>query len=60
MELLKKVGHEVLKKGDIVKSPSGDHEWVVIDHEGSKAIIASINKMMHKETDDLIEWYRVR
>lgn len=60
MELLKKVGNEVLKKGDVVKSPSGDHEWVVIDNEGDKAIIASISKMMHKDRDDLIDWYRVR
>ena len=31
MILIDKVGHEVLKKGDIVKSPSGSNDWVVID-----------------------------
>ena len=39
MILMDKVGHEVLKKGDIVRSPSGSNDWVVIDNEGDKVIL---------------------
>ena len=60
MILMDKVGHEVLKKGDIVSSPSGSNDWVVIDNEGDKVIIASIGKIMHKESETLEEWYRVK
>ena len=60
MILLDKVGHEVLKKGDIVRAPSGSNDWVVIDKEGNKVIIASIGKIMHKESETLEEWYRVK
>ena len=60
MILLDKVGHEVLKKGDIVRAPSGSNDWVVIDKEGNKVIIASIGKIMHKESEILEEWYRVK
>ena len=60
MILLDKVGHDVLKKGDIVRAPSGSNDWVVIDKEGNKVIIASIGKIMHKESEILEEWYRVK
>ena len=60
MILMDKVGHEVLKKGDIVRSPSGSNDWVVIGHEGDKGVIASIRKMMHKETEVLEDWYKVK
>ena len=60
MILLDKVGHEILKKGDIVRSPAGSNDWVVIDKEGDKVIIASIGKIMHKESETLEEWYRVK
>ena len=60
MQLLDKVGHAVLKKGDIVRAPSGSNDWVVIDKEGNKVIIASIGKIMHKESETLEEWYRVK
>ena len=49
MILMDKVGHTVLKKGDIVRAPSGSNDWVVIDNEGDKVIIASIGKIMHKK-----------
>lgn len=57
---LDKVGHTILKKGDVVKSPSGSNEWVVIGKEGNKVIIASIGKTMHKESEILEEWYKVK
>lgn len=59
MILMDKVGHEILKKGDIVRAPSGSNDWVVIDN-GDKVVIACISKMMHKESEDLEEWYKVK
>jgi hypothetical protein len=56
-----KVGHEILKKGDIVRSPSGSNDWVVIENEaGNKIVLACISKMMHKESEVLEEWYKVK
>ena len=60
MILMDKVGHTVLKKGDIVRAPSGSNDWVVIDNEGEKVIVACIGKIMHKETEVLEEWYIVK
>ena len=60
MILMDKVGHTVLKKGDIVRAHSGSNDWVVIDNEGEKVIVACIGKVMHKETEVLEEWYKVK
>ena len=60
MILMDKVGHTVLKKGDVVRAPSGSTDWVVIDNEGEKVIVACIGKIMHKETEVLEEWYKVK
>ena len=60
MILMDKVGPTVLKKGDIVRAPSGSNDWVVIDNEGEKVIVACIGKVMHKETEVLEEWYKVK
>ena len=60
MILMDKVGDTVLKKGDIVRAPSGSNDWVVIDNEGEKVIVACIGKIMHKETEVLEEWYKVK
>ena len=56
-----KVGHTILKRGDIVKSPSGSNEWVVIEYDkDGKIVLACISKYMHKEEVDLQEWYKVK
>ena len=60
MQLLDKVGHAVLKKGYVVRAPSGSNDWVLIDHEDRKVIITCISKYMHKEEVDLKEWYKVK
>jgi hypothetical protein len=60
MILMDKVGHEILKKGDVLRSPSGSNDWVVINNEGDKVVIACISKMMHKESETLEEWYKVK
>ena len=61
MELLEKVNHTVLKKGEVIKSPNpGGHDWVVIDNTGDKAILGCISKTLTKDTNDLMDWYKVR
>ena len=60
MILMDKVGHTVLKKGDIVRAPSGSNDWVVIDNEGDKVIVACIGKIKHMESEVLEEWYKVK
>ena len=61
MILMDKVGHTVLKKGDVVRSPSGSNDWVVIENDsGNKVIIACVGKIMHKDSEDLEEWYKVK
>jgi hypothetical protein len=60
MNLLGKVGNVVLKRGDVVKAPSGSSDWVVIDNDGSNVILACISKYMTKDDKDIKEWYRVK
>ena len=60
MNLQEKVGHKILVKGDVVKSPSGSNDWVVIDNSGGKLILACISKYMTKDNDGISEWHKVR
>jgi hypothetical protein len=61
MNLMDKVGHTVLKRGDIVKAPSGSNDWVVIDHDlNGKIVLACISKYMNKEESDLMGWYKLK
>ncbi len=56
MNLQEKVGHKVLVRGDVVKSPSGSNDWVVIDNSSDgKLILACISKYMSKEPSDVYE-----
>ena len=61
MILADKVGHKVLKRGDVVKAPSGSSDWVGVDHSSdNKIILACISKYMTKEQSDLSEWNVVK
>lgn len=61
MNLQDKVGHTVLKRGDIVKAPSGSSDWVVIEHGlDGKLILGCISKYMTKGENDITEWYKVK
>jgi len=60
MILQNKVGNTVLARGDIVKSPSGSNEWVVINHNKEEIVLACISKYMTKKEDDLTEWYKMK
>ena len=61
MNLQEEVGHKVLVRGDVVKSPSGSNDWVVIDNSSDgKLILACISKYMSKEPSDVYEWYKIK
>ena len=60
MILQDKVGHMLLSKGDIVKAPSGDYEWIVIDRNKDEVVLACISKYMTKKDHDLAEWYKLK
>jgi hypothetical protein len=56
---IRTIAHKVLKKGDILRSPNGDRDWVVITPAttGDTTIkIASINRYMNKSEKELEEW----
>lgn len=58
MEAISKVGHIILKKGDVLKSPSGDKDWVVVDkHDNGDIKLASVSKYMNKGEQELMEWF---
>jgi len=62
MDIVAKVAHKVLTKGDILKSPSGGKEWVVVesamDSEDKQHIkLACISKYMQKNEKELEEWF---
>jgi len=60
MEMSQKVGHQVLQKGAVIKSPSGKAEWVVVENNGGKIILACVSKYTTKSDRDLEEWYKIR
>ena len=60
MEISHKVGHQVLQRGAVIKSPSGNAEWVVVANEKGKVILACISKYMTKSDRDLEEWHKIR
>ena len=54
-----KVGHTVLQKGQELKSPSGDKDWVVIDNgEDDVVKIACIQRYMNKNSRELMDWFK--
>ena len=60
MEISHKVGHQILQKGAVIKSPSGKAEWVVVENAGGKVILACVSKYTTKPDRDLEEWYKIR
>ena len=60
MEMSQKVGHQVLQKGAVIQSPSGKAEWVVVENNGGKIILACVSKYTTKSDRDLEEWYKIR
>jgi hypothetical protein len=60
MDIIQKVGHRVIKQGDVLKSPSGGKDWVVVKaptmHDTSIKL-ASVHKYLNKSEKELEEWY---
>ena len=44
-----KVGHTVLQKGQVLKSPSGDKDWVVIDNGEDDVVKNSLYPEVHEQ-----------
>ena len=56
---IRTIAHKVLRKGDILRSPNGDRDWVVITPstvEDTTIRIASINRYMNKTEKELEGW----
>jgi hypothetical protein len=60
MEISQKVGHQILQRGAVIKSPSGKSDWVVVENAGGKVILACVSKYTTKSDRDLEEWYKIR
>ena len=61
MDLTDKVKHTVLQKGNVIRSPSGSNEWVVVGHgDDGKVILACISKYMSKTDKDLYGWFKIK
>jgi hypothetical protein len=58
MEAISKVGNIVLRKGDVLKSPSGGKDWIVVDkHDNGDVRLASVSKYMNKTEKEVHEWF---
>lgn len=60
MDIVEKVGHKMLHRGDILKSPSGGKDWVVTKAPtmtDTSVKLASVQKYMNKDEKELEEWY---
>lgn len=55
-----KVGHTVLQRGQIIRSPSGDKDWIVVETADQNELvkIACIQKYMNKNSKELMEWLK--
>ena len=56
-----KVGHSILKKGDVIKSPSGEKEWIVVETssvDAENVKIQALGKVMNKDDKSLMSWDR--
>lgn len=60
MDIVEKIGHKIVKKGDILKSPSGGKDWVVVkapSMSDTSIKLASVQKYLNKDEKELEEWY---
>ena len=50
-----------MTRGEVVRSPSGSSDWVVISNESDgKVIMACVSKYMTKDAEDITEWYKIK
>ena len=57
MESLTRVGHIILKRGDVLKSPSGGKDWIIVDRTDDGVRLASVSKYMYKTDQEMMEWF---
>lgn len=60
MDIVEKIGHRMIKIGDILKSPSGGKDWVVTKAPtmtDTSVKLASVQKYLNKDEKELEEWY---
>ena len=58
---MNKVGHTILTPGSIIRSPSGNKDWVVVERstvENPTIKIACIHKYMQKSEKELMDWFK--
>lgn len=63
MDIVEKIGHKIVKKGDVLKSPSGGKDWVVVKAptmDNSTVRLASVHKYLNRSEKELKEWYLKR
>ena len=53
-----KVGHTVLQKGQVLRSPNGEKDWVVIDNGEDSVRLACVQKYMNKSSRELMDWFK--
>ena len=53
---MKKVLHSVLKTGQIIKSKSGEKEWVVVETSDEEVLLAAISSYKRLSHKDAMDW----
>jgi len=53
---MRKVLHTILKRGDILKSPTGQKEWIVVDADHEELLVASISSYRTIKSLDSQDW----
>ena len=53
---MRKISHTVLQKGQIIKSKSGEKEWVVIETSADEVLLAAISSYKKIKDEDVREW----
>ena len=53
---MRKISHTELQRGHIIKSKSGEKEWVVVETSTDEVLLAAISSYKKLSTDDASEW----
>jgi hypothetical protein len=53
---MRKIAHTVLQKGQIIKSKSGEKEWVVVETSADEVLLAAISSYKKLSNQDAMEW----
>lgn len=53
---MKKILHMILAKGHIIKSKSGEKEWVVVETSDEEVLLAAISSYKRLSHKDAMDW----